>query len=158
VTETSPACSRRTNKAAFAISTALIVAILGGAIRSAHAQSESRFRLVRVDGNPLPAGGDSFPNGCVTRMASATFTIAASRWAYTDSMTLTRQRCEEVRLVQKTVRHWAGTVTHKGDTLVFHTVSANGNPFVFTRGLIRRDSLFTNGDLFDGPAEIWVRP
>jgi hypothetical protein len=117
------------------------------------------YRLVRYDGGPVPAVGDSLgmPGGCVTHYVSSWYRISGERFEYADTMTFTHQCSGGHPTTPVEVNHVRGTISRKGDTLVFHAVSLYGNPYVQNRGLFRRDSLRTDGDLFDGPARLYVR-
>jgi len=116
-----------------------------------------RYQLVRVDDESLPVRADSVPNGCISHYLSGWYTISGEKWEAADTMSFTPE-CREYHLPSPgEVHHYAGQFTRAGDTLIFRSVSVWNNPFVYDRGLLRGDSLFTSGTLFDGPARVYIR-
>jgi hypothetical protein len=114
------------------------------------------YRLIRYDDRVPPTVFDRLSGGCVTHLLASWYRIDGNQFEYADTMTFT-PRCPEYRSSSpREANQMSGTVSHKGDTLVFRAVSKFNIRYEHDRGVLRRDTLFTGGALFDGPARVYA--
>lgn len=114
----------------------------------------TRYLLILIDGDRLPAPPDSLPNGCTERMEGGWFEIGGGHWRSADSVLV---QCRERNTSKAFSRVRLGRVTRSGDSLNFLATDTTSAELLVERGVIRGDSLYTGGEFFDGPPRVYLK-
>ena len=116
-----------------------------------------RYLLVSVLGSALPKSiPPTDPAECGETVLSGWYQLTGNSWVSFDSVKVT---CPPGHApIEKDNQRYSGRILRAHDTLTFVSYdSANKGDLELDRGVLRNDTLFTGGVLFDGPSHVYVR-